>query len=134
MLCTVATATAWVAFRSTGSTIASVGFLAGMAACCYAALSQIRACAFHLMWTGTHWFLGDATEADSLAQGSVQRMLDLDQFVLLRWQGVDAKAGRWLALQRNAMEAWQWHALRCAIYAPLSDDRARAPAAVGAGP
>lgn len=111
----------------------TVVYLTGMLACCCAALSAMRTRAFRLIWTGTHWFLADSIEAELLSQGSVQRMLDLDQFALLRWQGVDAKAGRWLALQRNAMDAWQWHALRCAIYAPVRDDVTRAPAALGTG-
>jgi hypothetical protein len=44
--------------------------------------------------------------------------IDLGGWMLLRFvPGAGGGRARWIALQRHGLEP-QWHALRCAVYAP----------------
>lgn len=109
----------------------SLACLMCLAACCVLALGEMRTRAFALKWDGMQWSLGDPKGTGFPAQVSIRPMLDLDQFVLLRWQGVDTNSAGWLAVQSDALQAWQWHALRCAIHTPVAGPLTVIPADPG---
>ena len=62
-----------------------------------------------------------APDAGAPRSGTLEVAIDLGAFLLLRLDR--GGAGPWLPVQRRGLES-QWHALRCAVYAP--------PASVGA--
>jgi hypothetical protein len=61
---------------------------------------------------GTWTFVSDVGAARS---GVLEVAIDLGAFLLLRLDR--GGAGLWLPVQRRGLES-QWHALRCAVYAP----------------
>jgi hypothetical protein len=77
--------------------------------------------ALGLRWDGQAWHVGQWPAAsDSWTPGSMQVMLDLGFWMLLRFTpsawAPDA-APQWLPVQRLGLEA-QWHGLRCSLYSP----------------
>ena len=103
-------APAWV------GVVAGIGMLAAAAA----ALPLRSARPFLLRRNAVQWQLSFVDGARRPAMpGELQVALDLGAWLLLRF--IPEAAGgraRWLAVQRRGLEP-QWHALRCAIYAPL---------------
>ena len=74
------------------------------------AVSLWRVPAQSLRWDGQAWQL-DA------APGELSVAIDLGPWMLLRFTPGASSRTRWLPVQRRGLEA-QWHALRCAVYAP----------------
>ena len=74
------------------------------------AASLWRVPAQSLRWDGRAWQL-DA------APGELNVAIDLGPWLLLRFTPDADGRMRWLPVQRRGLEA-QWHALRCAVYAP----------------
>ena len=76
-----------------------------------------------LRWDGAAWRLASGASHPAGDEpgpaGRLQVMIDLGDWMLVRF--VDGSGWRrrvrWLALQRSADPA-QWHALRCAVFAP----------------
>ncbi len=92
-----------------------------------AALSSLRLPPLALKRSGGLWHLQRGNRPSE--SGELTVTLDLGGWMLLRF--VPELAGgsaRWIPLQRRGLEA-QWHALRCAVYAP----RPAAPAVPEAG-
>ena len=58
-----------------------------------------------------------APDAGAVRSGSVEVALDLGSFLLLRLRGDSRRGVLWLPVQRGGLEH-EWHALRCAVYAP----------------
>ncbi len=105
-----------------------VGAWALSAVCALAALLPVLQVAKHrpvdLRWDGQAWHLGAAT-GDPVA-GVLCVMLDLGEWMLLRFKPISSSASTWLPVQRRGLES-QWHALRCAVYASrpaVADDDA----------
>lgn len=66
--------------------------------------------------SGGQWQL--ARNAEPAVSGEVMVALDLGAWMLLRFTpGAGVGRARWIAVQRRGLEP-QWHALRCAVYAP----------------
>jgi hypothetical protein len=86
-----------------------------------------------LRWDGAVWTLEPCGRPQPLAlqrpvEGRLQVALDLGPWLLLAFDPLAAPspyARRWLPVQRRGLEA-EWHALRCAVHAPVP------PAANGA--
>jgi hypothetical protein len=81
-------------------------------------LARVPACG--LRWDGQRWHLGPpAADADELRHGSLEVAVDLGGWMLLRFvaEPPARRAVTWLPVQRRGLEA-EWHALRCAVYAP----------------
>ena len=74
------------------------------------AVSLWRVPAQSLRWDGQAWQL-DATP------GELTVAIDLGPWMLLCFTPESGGRPRWLPAQRRGLEA-QWHALRCAVYAP----------------
>ena len=69
-----------------------------------------------LGWDGEGWQLATAVApAGEPLAGTLRAMIDLDGFLLLRFEAADSRAVHWLPVQRRGHEA-AWHALRCAVY------------------
>ncbi|HWI10361.1 MAG TPA: hypothetical protein VNU48_03440 [Burkholderiaceae bacterium] len=96
-----------VAWLATGSSIAVAAALAARAA---------RVPPVDLGWDGQTW---SVRRNDEPAPGELHVAIDLGRWMLLRFIPA-APAGApaiWLPVQRSGLES-QWHALRCAVYAP----------------
>jgi hypothetical protein len=74
------------------------------------AVSLWRVPAQSLRWDGQVWRL-DAVP------GELTVAVDIGPWMLLRFTPGAGSRTRWLPVQRRGLEA-QWHALRCAVYAP----------------
>ncbi len=74
------------------------------------AVSLWRVPAQSLRWDGQAWQL------DAIP-GGLSVAIDLGPWMLLRFMPKAGGRARWLPVQRCGLEA-QWHALRCAVYAP----------------
>jgi hypothetical protein len=73
-----------------------------------------------LRWDGRTWHLAAAGDlSDAALQGELHATIDLGPWMLLRFVApAPHRAGVvWLPVQRLGI-ATQWHALRCAVYAP----------------
>ncbi len=92
--------------------IASTGLLVALLR--HAAPTELR-------WDGRAWHLGPASGATT--GGDIEVAIDLGAWLLLRFSAGEGPLGhrrgrvRWLPVQRRGLEP-QWHALRCALYAP----------------
>jgi hypothetical protein len=58
------------------------------------------------------------SDGGATCSGTLEVAIDLGAFLLLRLDA--AGGGPWLPVQRGGLER-QWHALRCAVYAPAAD-------------
>jgi hypothetical protein len=97
-----------------GASPAAAGLVALVGATAAAAAGWRRpAAAGQLRWDGRAWSLLPAGSS-SPEEGGVRVMIDLDAWMLLRFDG--AGRARWLPLSRAAHRA-QWHGLRCALFA-----------------
>ena len=74
------------------------------------AASLWRVPAQSLRWDGRAWLL-DA------APGELKVSIDLGPWMLLHFKPDLSAPATWLPVQRRGLET-QWHALRCAVYAP----------------
>lgn len=74
--------------------------------------------AWQLAWDGEHWHL-QSEGAVAPQRGEIEIMLDLGEALLLRFQASGRPGRTWLPLQRGD-SVTDWHALRCALYAPRS--------------
>jgi membrane protein YdbS with pleckstrin-like domain len=79
------------------------------------AVSLWRVPAQSLRWDGRAWQL-DAVRGELIVA------IDLGPWMLLRFTPGAGSRARWLPVQRRGLEA-QWHALRCAVYAPRPAER-----------
>jgi hypothetical protein len=59
--------------------------------------------------------------------GRIERLLDLQSHLLLRWQAEGSTAARWLWLQQGGVPA-DWAALRRAVYSRATSAAPQAPA------
>ncbi|MCB2020739.1 MAG: hypothetical protein KDG44_08030 [Burkholderiaceae bacterium] len=117
----------WLAHPVPVPTLISAMAALGVVAALAAALTCWRLPSLALGRRGGLWHLqrGDL----SLEPGELIVALDLGGWMLLRFVPDTAGGGaRWIPLQRRGLEP-QWHALRCAVYAP----RSTAPAVPEAG-
>ena len=105
------------------SAMAALGVVAAIAV----ALPYLHLPPLALRRSGGTWHLQrGAAPAES---GDLTVALDLGGWMLLRFvPGVPGGSARWIAVQRRGLEL-QWHALRCAVYAP----RSATPAVPGTG-
>jgi len=89
-----------------------------------ALLSAARVAAVELGWDGAHWSCAvlDGGRAGPPLPGELTVAIDLGSWLLLRFAAADPQGGRlpvrWLPVQRRGLEP-QWHALRCAVHAPM---------------
>lgn len=80
-----------------------------------------RLCTGVVRWDGADWWL---EQADRCAAGSTARpgriavRLDLQRWLLLRWQATDGGAAHWLWAD-SAADPAHWHVLRCALYSKV---------------
>lgn len=134
-LLTVVVVMAWAgtshpaqAHQPWGWAIAAVAVAAVLALS--ASLCMIRP--FSLHWDGRRWHLRRAPRSvlqSELQAGDLTVALDIGPWLLLRFVAVSGRgraATHWLPVQRGGIEE-QWHALRCAVYAPRADSSAAAP-------
>ena len=112
---------AWAVFRSTplGPTTWCALALAG--GTCLAAALAGRGRPSRLAWDGQDWRAGPGSApVETLPAGRMTVCMDLGHWLMLRFEPLDAAAGRrlWLPVQPGGLAAGQWHALRCAVYSP----------------
>jgi hypothetical protein len=111
----VAAMTGWLLGRAPTVSVGWMMLAAAVAMTMLAlAMSLWRVPAQSLCWDGQAWQL------DAIP-GGLSVAIDLGPWMLLRFTPEAGGRARWLPVQRRGLEA-QWHALRCAVYAP------RAPA------
>lgn len=96
----------------------AVAAAVGVAACAGALggwrAARVRVRGGRLRWDGRTWsLLADGSSAP--LDGTVDVALDLDGWMLLRFDGSDGRR-RWWPLSRRR-HASRWHALRCALFA-----------------
>lgn len=74
---------------------------------------------WHLAWSSQQWRLDDRSV-------TLDRVADLGSWLLLRGRctasGTERVPAVWLALARRDHDPSRWHALRCALHAPETDD------------
>ena len=90
-------------------------------------LSVARMRSTRLRWDGRFWQVSGADGVREPLVGNLQVAVDLGAWMLLRFVAEAPREGRrvvWLPAQRRGLEA-QWHALRCAVYAPPPAPEAR---------
>ena len=123
-----ASVTAW-ALSWTGANAEVIRLAVALAAATAAALGWLvlrrRADAAGLLtWDGACWQWAPAAGAPR--QGTVQVMIDLGPWLLLRFSpGIAPVTGVWLAISRH-VTAGQWSAWRATLYAPRPADAALA--------
>lgn len=86
----------------------------------WAVRMELRPAAIDLQWDGQAWWWQGPGMPDP-QPCHPQVVADFDGWMLLRCAPQAGAAGRrWLALQRHAGTALQWHALRCALHTSRS--------------
>ena len=102
---------------------------AGVALACLAVLALaktlLRPVRGSLRWSGSDWLFVVAADAAAPAaepeSGRLEVDLDFGRFMLLRWRrhalGGGSAAARWMAVDARSVSG-DWHAFRCAAYAP----------------
>jgi hypothetical protein len=75
-----------------------------------------------LAWTGRCWAWTPRGDANTAVVSSLQVMVDLGSWVLVRgrWQGRSSTSWWVLAFRRDDDQALQWTALRAALYSKTS--------------
>lgn len=109
----------WWAHPAPASASVSVLAALGMLGAAAGALPSFRTRPFTLRRSAGQWQLAFMHDSPGPAMtGDLFVALDLGAWMLLRFIP-DAIGGRarWIAVQRHGLEP-QWHALRCAVYAP----------------
>jgi hypothetical protein len=98
---------------------AGVAAVAGAAA--WLGWPHLRVQPVSVRWDGASWYLGRVDAAfDEACRGAVHVQIDLGAWVLLRFVPENPSPGvqaSWLPVQRQGTPP-EWHALRCALYAP----------------
>jgi hypothetical protein len=110
----------WIAHGQDVGLMGSMGLALVAVVTLAAVISLGRIGACWLRWDGRCWRLGriDAGPGGDGRVGDVRVALDLGPWMLLRFEPAEARRRPiWLPLQRHGLEV-QWHALRCAVYAP----------------
>ena len=118
---TVAALGAWWMAREPRVGLFGSVALALVAACALGAVASLaRVAPSWLRWDGRCWRLGKIAAGlggDGVV-GELRVVLDLGPWMLLRFEPSGARRQAiWLPVQRRGIET-QWHALRCAVYAP----------------
>lgn len=112
----------WLAQISTsgGAPLAAVMTLAAVAIA-WIGWPLLRVGPVAIRWDGSDWRVGRGdADPESAPRGALHVHLDFGTWLLLRFVPEDTAArvaASWLPVQRQG-SAHQWHALRCALYAP----------------
>jgi hypothetical protein len=111
----VAWAASWAGASSAWGGLAG-GFAAALSGW---ALARRRPRWAQLRWDGRVWSLVDPASGAS-ESGRTLAAIDLDAWMLLRFDGDSEGTRRWIALSRSTHCA-SWHAVRCALYSRRFD-------------
>jgi len=109
----------WRAHPAPAPTWVAAVTASGMLGAVLCALPSLRARPLTLRRTAGQWQLADQRVSPGpAATGDLLVAVDLGVWMLLRFvPAAAAGRARWVAVQRRGLEP-QWHALRCAVYAP----------------